>query len=291
MSTTVYLGVAWRTPNPRELNYMNNKLKHLEANTLGRDFVIGDIHGCFDEVHALLKSVDFNTTIDRLISVGDLIDRGPQSMECIDLVYLDWFHAVRGNHEDLMINSILHDSETSLRCWVSNGGLWYTGYHETELHIAATRLNELPYVITVGDGPNRFNVVHADLARMSGQVALTDKHIDEWNFGTIDEDNMLWGRAVIADAAAYDSRPYHDPEHMSITFVGHTPGRLVKRAHQQVYLDTGGVYHHTNTIKSEQNMLTMACPTDGMVYSYNMVWKTTSSSPIRDVVNVKDIGR
>lgn len=45
------------------------------ANILGRDFVVGDIHGEFSKLSKLLSSVEFNENSDRLFSVGDLVDR------------------------------------------------------------------------------------------------------------------------------------------------------------------------------------------------------------------------
>ena len=48
-------------------------VKH-RANTAGRDFVCGDLHGCFDTVEHALKQLDYDPLRDRLFSVGDLID-------------------------------------------------------------------------------------------------------------------------------------------------------------------------------------------------------------------------
>ena len=53
--------------------------KLVKANKVGRDFVVGDVHGMFDRVAQALTKVQFNPSRDRLFSVGDLIDRGPQS--------------------------------------------------------------------------------------------------------------------------------------------------------------------------------------------------------------------
>lgn len=75
--------------------------KRFEKNKEGRDFVIGDIHGCFDAVRAILGDVKFDESKDRLFSVGDLVDRGPDSIEAIDWIAKPWFHAVRGNHEQM----------------------------------------------------------------------------------------------------------------------------------------------------------------------------------------------
>ena len=48
-------------------------------NTVGRDFAVGDIHGCFTELQRGLDAIGFDPSTDRLFSVGDLVDRGPES--------------------------------------------------------------------------------------------------------------------------------------------------------------------------------------------------------------------
>ena len=272
---------------------MKTKVQHLPANTEGRDFIVGDLHGCFDELHALLKAVEFNPSVDRLFSVGDLIDRGPLNMECIDLVYQHWFFAVEGNHEGMMCDTILRNNQNAKDTWLYNGGMWSVSVPKWQLKDAAARLDELPLVIVVGEGENRFNVVHAELKHTSqyshtiyapGEVdtLVTDDMIDNWGFSNYDEYDMTWGRTIIGYSKE-SSHKYQDPERLSITYVGHTPSRKVLRAEQQIYLDTGAVYHHTNKLKSELNMLTVACPTDGYIYQYNMLWKTVSKFPIGDV--------
>jgi hypothetical protein len=87
--------------------YRNPKfIKTIPANVEGRDFIVGDLHGCFDELGRLLLHVKFDPMKDRLFSTGDLIDRGPRSQDCLGLLTKKWFYAVLGNHEDLALNKI-----------------------------------------------------------------------------------------------------------------------------------------------------------------------------------------
>jgi hypothetical protein len=46
-----------------------------------RTIVVGDIHGCYDELEDLLAEVEFGKS-DRLVSVGDLITKGPKNRKC-----------------------------------------------------------------------------------------------------------------------------------------------------------------------------------------------------------------
>lgn len=273
---------------------VKNRVQHLPTNVVGRDFVVGDVHGCYEELLELLQGVNFNESTDRLISVGDLIDRGPFNMECIDLLYKPWVWATKGNHEEMMCDTVLRNNQNSKDTWLYNGGMWSVSVPKWQLKDAAERLDQLPLVIVVGEGSNRYNVVHAELKHTSqysyaiyspGEVdtLVTDAMIDTWGFSTYDEYDMTWGRTIIGYSRE-PSRKYQDPYRLSTTYVGHTPSRRVVKAEQQIYLDTGAVYHHTNKLKSEQNVLTMACPTDGYLYHYNMLWGTTTKSRIDEVM-------
>ena len=83
---------------------LSNNILTLRKNTLGRDFVVGDIHGQVDKLKAQLAEINFDQAIDRLICTGDLIDRGPQSPEALALLDEPWFFSVLGNHEYLLYN-------------------------------------------------------------------------------------------------------------------------------------------------------------------------------------------
>lgn len=62
---------------------------------------IGDIHGCLDELKQLLSLAAFDRNRDTLISVGDMIDRGPYNLETLRFIKeLPSSIVVRGNHDD-----------------------------------------------------------------------------------------------------------------------------------------------------------------------------------------------
>ena len=64
-----------------------------------RTIVIGDIHGCFDELTDLLALVKLQPE-DRVVAVGDLITKGPKNREVLDLFIDDGrFSSVIGNHD------------------------------------------------------------------------------------------------------------------------------------------------------------------------------------------------
>ena len=69
-------------------------------NEAGRDFVVGDVHGCFRTLEHVLDALAFDSERDRLFGVGDLIARGPHSTEAVDWLETRFTAVTRGNHED-----------------------------------------------------------------------------------------------------------------------------------------------------------------------------------------------
>ena len=92
---------------------MNQKHLILQPNSIGNDYIVGDIHGHYSNLMELLNHIQFNKLTDTLFSVGDIIDRGPNSIKIINLLDEDWFFSCLGNHEFMMIQSILHNNLTN----------------------------------------------------------------------------------------------------------------------------------------------------------------------------------
>jgi serine/threonine protein phosphatase 1 len=78
-------------------------LVELTENTRGRDFVVADLHGHIEKLECALDALHFDAAADRVLAVGDLIDRGPSSLRALSLLAQPWFFSVRGNHEQAML--------------------------------------------------------------------------------------------------------------------------------------------------------------------------------------------
>jgi serine/threonine protein phosphatase 1 len=80
-----------------------------------RDIFIGDIHGCWGELQQLMAELDL-TDEDRLISVGDLVDRGPHSVELWEFFRTRPNSVVlMGNHERKHVRGVLSYSQEIVR--------------------------------------------------------------------------------------------------------------------------------------------------------------------------------
>ncbi|MDI3326205.1 metallophosphoesterase [Pontibacterium granulatum] len=101
---------------------------HMPVNVDGRDWFCGDLHGHYSLLMQALDRVGFNFERDRLFCTGDLIDRGPESAECVHLLLEPWFNSVCGNHECLFIVGRVDPKVQAMH--IRNGGAW--AYEITE---------------------------------------------------------------------------------------------------------------------------------------------------------------
>ena len=72
-----------------------------------RTWLIGDVHGCAKQLDMLLRRIKFDEHKDQLLFAGDLINRGPDSLEVVRLVRsLEKKHnTVLGNHDSELFGS------------------------------------------------------------------------------------------------------------------------------------------------------------------------------------------
>jgi hypothetical protein len=73
--------------------------------TWSRNIIVGDTHGCLTELLELLDAVNYQEGLDRLVFVGDLIDRGPDPLGVLRLARESCAESVRGNHENSLLES------------------------------------------------------------------------------------------------------------------------------------------------------------------------------------------
>lgn len=90
-----------------------------------RLFAIGDIHGCFDSLQQLIENEIQLNKGDKLVLLGDYIDRGDKSKEVVDYIinlHEKGFNAIPliGNHEVLLLEAFAH--EKNIPKWIQNGG-------------------------------------------------------------------------------------------------------------------------------------------------------------------------
>lgn len=141
---------------------IKSRIQYFKENKIGNDYVVGDLHGYYSLLMRSLNKFDFDFDKDRLFSVGDLIDRGPENQDCLELIYEKWFFPVLGNHEVLFLRAIML-GEFSL--WYRNGGDWFEKEKENYDLFAqyADDINALlPLAIEIKNGKNKIGIIHAE---------------------------------------------------------------------------------------------------------------------------------
>ncbi|CAH0488776.1 unnamed protein product [Peronospora farinosa] len=120
-----------------------------------RVLVIGDVHGCYDELQLLLQVCQYSSPNDRLVFVGDLVNKGPKSLEVVRFVRDSGSLCVRGNHEDAALSAYYN--------WVHGGRVPGTAkYPYVELMETddVEFLEQLPFSLSLPHH-NNVIVVHA----------------------------------------------------------------------------------------------------------------------------------
>lgn len=209
-------------------------VKYFSLNEMGRDFVVGDLHGMFPHLEQLLVRVDFDESRDRLFSVGDLVDRGPASRESLRWLSFPWFHACRGNHEQFAIDSV---TPKELDFWVRyNGGEWWLDLGLDLQRQYRDAFLRMPMALEVETRSGMVGIVHADVPpglSWDGFKQLLEEGDSEVLTYTLFSRNRINGAG------------YHRPVAGDIDriYCGHTPVRKPFSVDNVHFIDTAAVYN------------------------------------------------
>lgn len=164
----------------------------LGKNTSGRDFIVGDIHFKMPDFFHGLNELGFNPARDRIISVGDLVDRGPDPASGLKLLDQSWFHMVMGNHEQMLIQAYDNDPYGSSP---ARGAAWWDLINERSRFQIVQRLKSLPVAIELGAEQGVVGVVHADVPIGMGWSDFKNDIVNDET-----KHYALWGQKRVRDA-------------------------------------------------------------------------------------------
>jgi serine/threonine protein phosphatase 1 len=215
-------------------------------------FAIGDVHGRADLLNALIGAIRLRALPSRyrIIFLGDIIDRGPDSRAAVNLVEVELKREpqsvlIRGNHEEMMLRLFDMGHEKSAG-WHYNGGLETVrsygfentdyldvdGYHRFKPELAEKFANEypshlellrasVPYVET-----SRFVLVHAGIVPHI-PLQEQDPYAMRWKSGPIMEYSGNLEKIVVHGHVITDSRmPEVLPHRVAIDTGAYATGRL-----------------------------------------------------------------
>jgi serine/threonine protein phosphatase 1 len=174
-------------------------------------WVIGDIHGYNETFDALIKKLSI-TDQDIILCLGDLIDKGPDSLKVLERVKKSsQIFSIRGNHEEMMRLSISPKHGRMMKSWLKYGGLiTLESFSKDEANqIEEARkwlsfIENLPAEIVL----DKYRIVHAGY---DDSKSLEDQNNQQ----------RIWGRTI------FHTKQTLDPDRQII--VGHTPVQTLNR--------------------------------------------------------------
>jgi len=194
---------------------------------LSRTVVVGDIHGCYDELLALFEHVGLGAP-DRVVCVGDIIVKGRQNREVLELFMADArFTSVIGNHDLALLEywkgerqKNLKPSQEECAKELEEGRERYAAF-----------LASLPAYIDLGSHV----VVHAGLRP---GVPLDEQSLDD----------LTALRTLGPDRESREGTPWYEVYDGDKTALfGHWPAATPRRGPHAIGLDTGCVYGYKLT--------------------------------------------
>ena len=191
-----------------------------------RRIVVGDLHGCYDELMELLEKIGIGDD-DRVICVGDLITKGPKSKEVLELFMTDArFSTVIGNH-DLALRRKWNGEDIELKSAQKEAHKELRG----EKDAYASFFNRMPFWIDLGS----HLVVHAGLR----------PNIELYSQTTGDLTRL---RTLGPDRESDEGTPWYHVYHgEKIVIFGHWPSPEPRRGRKAIGIDTGCVYGYNLT--------------------------------------------
>lgn len=193
---------------------------------MARTIVVGDIHGCYDELVALVERVGLGAQ-DRLVCVGDLVVKGDKNRDVLELFMRDArFSSVLGNHDRALVEhwkgsrKSLKPAQEKCRAELDAGRERYAAF-----------LDSLPLYEDLG----AHVVVHAGLRP---GVALEEQSVED----------LTELRTLGRDRTSREGLPWYEAyEGERIALFGHWPKSPPRRGPRAIGLDTGCVYGYSLT--------------------------------------------
>lgn len=201
------------------------RYKIIQGDVYRHIWCVGDIHGCYTLLMTGLSELSFDIEQDLLISVGDNIDRGPESLQVLRLLDTPWFESVVGNHEEIALDAF-ETQDGNL--WDRSGGGWFfnlSAEQQTEAVKLISRFRSLPHILEITADYRKCVIVHADYPS------------NTYHFGkVVDYDDLLWSCNRVQKSLKGEHEVIKGAE---IFIFGHIIFSEIMRFSNQVYIDTG----------------------------------------------------
>ena len=190
-------------------------------------FIVGDIHGCLDMLKKLIDKIKWDPDKDKLIFIGDYIDRGEDSKDVVDFILKlkegsSLVECLLGNHEKMFLDYMSGDD---LESSIMNGGISTirsynkSRQNENDLFIPQSHIDFFHSLLAMIE-LEEYYIVHAGFRP---RVKIEDQNVND----------MIWIR---------DEFIYGDYDFGKVVIFGHTPFNTPFIASNKIGIDTGAVF-------------------------------------------------
>lgn len=165
---------------------------------IDKTVIIGDIHACLTEFKELLELVNYKSPHVRVILLGDLIDRGPASVECVQLAQQLNLECVMGNHEKKFLKWF-HSQNTRVN--VYSGKDYYSKFTDENVNYIS---NMSPYIKI-----SELNAVIVHAGLRPGIALENQKKDDLYYIRYMDKDNKFVSLKKINNLGSIEAAGAH----------------------------------------------------------------------------------
>lgn len=205
--------------------------KSFEKNNEGKDYIVGDVHGEFKELELSLKKIKFNPKVDRLFSVGDLVNRGKNSEKIFEWMHYDWFFPISGNHEKMVLDILRNPNSIFAHKFTTQLGKWLLNLNNKEKNILSRYFESLPVLQSVVLNNGKLaGIVHAHIPFESWKDTvdnINDAQVQNYCLSTTDSIHLDENENIID---------------LEILFVGHMAQKKIIHTANTMIIDTGSGY-------------------------------------------------
>lgn len=192
-----------------------------------KTFIIGDVHGCLWELKSMIDKINWNPSKDRLIFIGDYIDRGEDPKGVVDFILelkkvSELVQCVMGNHEKMFLDYL---SGINIQNFMMNGGRSTLRSYRDAMRnrddefVPSSHLDFFSSLLPLVELEKHY-IVHAGFRP---GILIEDQELDD----------MIWIR---------DEFLYSDYDFGKIVIFGHSAFNSPLIMENKIGIDTGAVY-------------------------------------------------
>jgi len=189
-----------------------------------RVYVVSDLDANYTNLQDLLDRASFDPKKDRLISLGDVVDRGKDSVQLLQYFKDIGALMVLGNHEHIMLESLVCQNQEAMRIWLQNGGRWHLDETAEKLQVLCQWLLKQPLSIV--------------LEYQSHKIGLSHTLPVDWHWDDLPDDKLELVSALLWDRERVKKRTHISNNGVDFSIHGHNSTQVPFWIANSYHIDT-----------------------------------------------------